>query len=130
MSRMSRSLANVSYTRTTLKVHYHTSGSRCIIDFTHQCGSRGVPAAPTPRQTIYPFSIRMIKIRKHKRKPRELPGPLSGPWIPAVKVFGFGTREPFCDPPLSLKILDPPLPIVYIWDICTCICKGTNFNAS
>ena len=30
--------------------------------------------------------------REHQR-PRELPGPLSGPWTPAVRDFGFRVRD-------------------------------------
>ena len=72
---------------------------------------------------FYPIFIRMLKdkaqIRREYQNPRELPGPLSGPWTMKFTLRARDVRERtiFCTPPPPpMEILDPPLlhlPFIY-----------------
>ena len=66
-------------------------------------GSRGGGGGAPPKigSTVIfynPFCIKMLKNRaqialERIKKLLELPGPLSGPWIPAERDFGFRVRN-------------------------------------
>ena len=62
-----------------------------------------------PQFFFYPFNIRMFKNKVQiASKTLELAGPLSGPWTPAVRDFGFCARNVMCA--RAHNLVPPPPP--------------------